>query len=174
MFKKICCFIDGITHDLRRLNIKKASIFSLIFLVLGIFSWIIGGRTDRVLILYIFPRLALPISLAFFFWAISFLFCGFVFSAVLFGCEKYKRHRAQKTGILISIMFLFSLCIYPLFFGALSPILTFFVLLISLLFCFFSIVSSIKLYSLWTIMLCIHFIWLFYNTFLALAFAFVN
>lgn len=174
MFKKICCFIDGISHDIRLLNLKKSGIFSLVFLVLGVISWIIGGRTDKVTIYYIFPRLALPIGFAFFLWAISFALCGFLFSAVLFGCEKYKRNRAQKTAVLIAIMFLFTLCIYPLFFGAMSSILTFFSLLVALLFCFFAIISSIKLYSLWTIVLGVHFLWLLYNAFLALAFAFVN
>lgn len=174
MFKRLCNFFDGISHDIRLLNIKKSAIFSLVFLLLGVFSWIIGGRTDRVTIFYIFPRLALPTGIAFFMWAISFLLCGFLFAAVLCGCEKYKRHRAQKTAILICLMFLFTLCVYPLFFGAMSPILTFFVLLIALLFCFFAIISAIKLYSLWTIMLSVHFIWLLYNAFLALAFAFVN
>lgn len=174
MFKKIGNFIEGISHDIRLLNLKKSIIFSLVFLVLGILSWVIGGRTDKVTLFYIFPRLALPTSIALFMWALSFAFCGFIFSAIVFGCEKYKRRVAQKIGILMSIMFLFTLCVYPLFFGALSPILTFFALLISLLFCFFAITSSIKLYSLWTILLGIHFLWLVYNTFLALAFAFVN
>lgn len=174
MFKKISNFVDGISHDIRLLKLKKSIIFSVIFLVLGMLSWLVGGRTDKVTIFYIFPRLALPTGVALFMWAISFAFCGFVFSAIVFGCEKYKRHSAQKIGILLSIMFLFTLCVYPLFFGALSPILTFFALLLSLLFCFFAIVSSMKLYSLWTILLGIHFLWLVYNTFLSIAFAFVN
>lgn len=174
MFKKIFCFINGINHDLRLLSFKKSGIFSVIFLILGIFSWIIGGRTDRVTIYYIFPRLALPLGCAFFIWALSFAMCGFIFGAVLYGCEKYKRKYAQKIAILIAIMYLFTLCVYPLFFGAMSSILTFFTLLLSTLFCFLAIASSVKIYPLWTIVLGIHFLWLLYNAFLALAFAFVN
>lgn len=174
MFKKIFCFVNGINHDLRLLNFKKSGIFSLVFLVLGILSWIIGGRTDRVTIYYIFPRLAMPLGCAFFIWSISFALCGFLFGAILYGCEKYKRQHAHKTAILVVIMYLFTLCVYPLFFGAMSSILAFFALLLSILFCFLSIATSSKIYSLWTIVLCVHFLWLLYNTFLALAFAFVN
>lgn len=174
IFKRLNCFFDRIVHEIRLIKIKIVGISALIFLLVGILSWILGGRPDKVSIFFIFPRSALPLGWAYVIWFVSFAFCGFIFAGVLFGCEKFKQARAQKTSIFILIMYLFTLCAYPLFFGALKPIFAFFAFLFALAFCLFSIMSAFRIYSLWTILLSIHFLWLLYNLIVCLAFTFVN
>ena len=174
VIKKILCYFDKIYGEIKRINIKACLISSAVFFVLGIFSWIIGGRTDKVRILYIFPRSALPIVYEFILWGVAFMFLGFIFGGILFGCERYKRQFASKISLFIIISFIFTLCVYPVFFGALSPIFSFVLLLISLMFCALAILSSFKLYSLWTVCLTLYFLWLIYNLYVSLAFTFVN
>ena len=172
--KSVMRYFDQLAHEIRLLNLKKCCIFSCIFLVLGIFSWIVGGRVDKVTVFYIYPRCAIPILYAFLLWGVSFCFCGFVLGGVVFGCEKYKRQKTYKIGFFICIMQMFTLCVYPLFFGALAPLVAFAILLISMMFCFLAIMASFKIYCLWTICLSIQFLWLLYNAYVSLAFAFVN
>ena len=172
--RKVHYYCDRISHEIRLMDAKRMLISGAIFLLLGITPWFIGGAPDKVNMFFIFPRCALPIFHAFTIWGISFLFCGIIFGGVLFGCEKYKRGHSSKVALFIAVMHLFTICVYPTFFGALSPFFAFILLLISLLFCFLSIMSCVKLYSLWTICLSIHFLWLLYNSYLALAFTFVN
>lgn len=174
IFKKTMQYFDRLTHEIKQLNLKKCCIFSIIFLLLGVISWLIGGWVDEVTVFFIFPRSAIPLLYAFLLWGISFCFCGFIFAGVLFGCEKYRRNKTYKICLFIVIMQIFTLCVYPMFFGALAPLMTFILLLISLLFCFLAIMASIKVYCLWTICLCVQFLWLLYNSYIALAFAFVN
>ena len=172
--KCINSFFDRITHEIRLIKLKLAGITALVFLILGILSWILGGRADRVAILFVFPRSALPLGWAYTIWALSFAFCGFVFAGILFGCEKYKRTLAQKSCIFIVLMFIFTLCAYPLFFGALKPLFAFIAFLLSIIFCILAILSCYRIYSLWTILLGVHFLWLLYNLIISLAFTFVN
>ncbi len=172
--RKVHCYSDKISHEIRLMNVKKMLISGLIFLLIGIVSWFVGGSPDEVNIFFVFPRSALPIFYAYTIWGISFLFCGIIFGGVLFGCEKYKRGHSSKIALFICIMQLFTICVYPVFFGALSPFIAFLLLLISLLFCTLAIMSCVKLYSLWTMCLSIHFLWLLYNCYLSLAFTFVN
>ena len=129
---------------------------------------------DRVNVLYLYPRSAIPLAYAFIFWAFYFITMGTVISGIVFSCEKFKRSRALKIAFLLTVAYACSLCAYPLFFRAMMPLIAFFMLLISVLFCIFAILDSVKLYSLWSI--CIFFIilWLSYNSFVALAFAFIN
>ncbi len=174
VLKRVMKYFDHLSHEIKLLDLKKSCIFSCVFLVLGIISWIIGGRVDKVTLFYIFPRCALPILYAFLLWGISFCFCGFILGGVIFGCEKYKRTRAYKIALFVIIMQIFTLCIYPLFFGALAPIVAFIITLVAMMFCFLAIMASFKLYCLWTVCLSIHFLWLLYNSYVALAFAFVN
>lgn len=174
IFKRTMQYFDKLAYEIKLLNFKKCCIFSIAFLILGVVSWLIGGWVDKVTMFYIFPRSAIPLLYAFILWGISFAFCGFIFGGVLFSCERYRRHKAYKTALFIIVMQIFILCVYPVFFGALAPLMTFVILLVSLLFCFLAIMSSIKVYCLWTICLCIQFLWLLYNSYISLAFAFVN
>lgn len=172
--KSVILYFDRINREIKMLNLKACTISSGVFLILGVISWIIGGRTDKITSFHIFPRSALPIIYAFLLWGLAFAFLGFIFGGVIFGCEHYKRKRAYKIAFFILIMLVFNLCVYPVFFGALSPIIAFVLLLTSLMFCSLAIMSSFKLYSLWTVCLILYFLWLLYNCYVALAFAFVN
>ncbi len=174
IFKRIIRYFDALSHDIRLLNLKNCCIFSVIFFILGIGSWIICGRIDDATIFYIFPRCAISIIYAYILWGISFAFVGFIFAGVIFGCEKYKRANAYKIALFIIIMQVFTYCVYPVFFGAVAPLITFILLLIAILFCFLAIMASFKFYCLWTICISIHFLWLLYNCYVCLAFAFVN
>lgn len=174
LFKKISCFFDRITHEIRMIRLKHMLIFSLVFLISGIISWIIGGGTNRVTLLYIFPRSAINIGFMFVLWCLSFMFCGIVFAGVLFGCEKYRRQRTYKIGLYIALMQIFMLIIYPLFFGATAPFIAFLAIIIASIFCLLSILASFRIYSLWTVCLCLHFLWLLYNGYICLAFIFIN
>ncbi|MBQ7760740.1 MAG: hypothetical protein IJ400_01680 [Clostridia bacterium] len=173
-FKIINCFFNRISSEIQKISYKKLGIFSAIFLAIGIISWIVGGRTDRISILYIFPRSALPITYAFIFWAFFFVILGGIIAGIIFGCEKYRRNRAFKIGFLLLITYICTLCVYPLFFRALMPLVSFFMLLLSILFCIFALLESIKLYSLWSICIFLEMLWLIYNAYVTLAFAFIN
>lgn len=174
VLKKIMSYFDHINHEIKMLNLKACAISSGIFLILGIVSWIIGGRTDKVTIIYILPRSALPLIYAFLLWAVAFAFLGFIFGGVLFGCERYRRKSTYKIAFFVVITLIFNLCIYPVFFGALSPIIAFVLLLSSIMFCALAIIASFKVYALWTVCLSLYFLWLLYNAYVTLAFAFVN
>ena len=156
------------------IKLRHTIIFSGIFFILGIVSWIIGGGTNRVVLMYTFPRCAINVVFMFFFWGFSFIYCGAILAGTLFGCKKYIRHKAYKSGLYIIIMQLFTLMLYPLFFGAIAPFITLLANIVALLFCLLSIISSYRIYSLWTICLCLHFLWLFYNSYVCLAFIFIN
>lgn len=174
LIRKISCFFDRITHEIKMIRIKNILIFSVLFLVLGFFSWIIGGGSNRVILLYMLPRSAIKIGFMYVLWGLSFIFCGVIFAGVLFGCEKYRRHLTYKTALFIILMQIFTFVIYPLFFGAIAPFLTLIAIVISISFCVLAILSAIKIYSLWSICLCIHFLWLMYNGYICLAFIFIN
>ena len=149
-------------------------IFAIMFLLLGIMSWIIGGKTNRVVLLYSFPRCAIGISFAFIFWGISFALCGCIFCGILYGCERYKRRISYKICLYISLMQIFILTTYPLFFGACAPFIAFLAFLISIFFCILAISSAFKHFSLWTVILSMHLLWLVYNSYVCLAFIFIN
>lgn len=145
-----------------------------IFLILGIFSWIVGGKTDRVTFIYIFPRAAINIGFMYVFWAISFMICGCIFSCIMFSCKKFRRHIVYKICLYLILMQIFTYIIYPLFFGAMSPFLSFLAILIAIFFCILAILSSFYYYSLWTVILSLHLFWLIYNGYVCLAFTFIN
>lgn len=153
---------------------KPSIIIGAVTLCLGLVSWIIGGSSDKVLLLYIFPRSAISIGFMYFLWGLSFAFIGIVIGGIAFGCEKYKHHEAMKIVVFLVISYLFMFCVHPMFFKCLAPFMTFIVLLASLFFCFFALLSSIKMYSLWSLCLIIHLMWVFYNSFLALTIALIN
>ena len=172
--KKISNFFDRIQHDIRLFNPKPSLILGGIALSLGIFSWIIGGRGDRVSLMYLFPRCAISIGFMYFLWAISFFFVGIILGGVIYGCEKYKKREATKTMLFIALSLLLTLCVHPLFFKCMAPFITFVFLLASLVFCFLAILSAMKLYSLWSICLMIHLLWLSYNCYVAFAVSLIN
>lgn len=172
--KKISYFFDRISHEVRMIKLKHILISSGIFLILGILSWIIGGGTNRVVLLYDFPRSAISIGFMFILWGISFLFSGAILAGILCGCENYKKHRAYKIALYIILMQIFTLMAYPLFFGAIAPVITLLANITAMFFCLLAVMSSIRLYSLWTVCLCLHFLWLFYNAYICLAFIFIN
>lgn len=174
LIKRINYYFDRISHDIRLINIKSTLIISLITLFSGLFSWIIGGRADRVVLLYIFPRGALPLGIMYFLWAISFVFIGIIIGGVAFGCEKYKKREAIKSVTFLILAFMCLLCVYPLFFKSLSPLITFIVLLVSVFFTFLALISCFRIYSLWTICIFLHLIWLLYNTYMSIIIALIN
>lgn len=174
ILKKFNNFFERIVHEVRLFNVKPSLILASITLAMGIFSWIIGGRADRAWLLFQFPRSAISIGFMYFLWGISFAFIGFSLGGILFGCEKYKRREAVKIVIFIALSLLFTLCIYPLFFRSLAPFFTFIFILLASFFCFMAIVSSFRMYSLWTLCLIIHFVWLIYNCYVAFAIALIN
>ena len=172
--RKISFYFDRASFEIRRIKRKYALIFMSIFLLLGIFSWLMGGKTDRVVFLYRFPRIAIGVGFMFFIWGISFAFCGLIFSGIILNCEKYIKHISRKICLYLALMQLFTLIIYPLFFGAVAPFLSFLSLSFAILFCFLAILSSFRYYSIWTICLILHIIWLFYNAYVCLAFILIN
>ncbi|MBQ7226521.1 MAG: tryptophan-rich sensory protein [Clostridia bacterium] len=174
LIKRINCFFDRMMHDVRLFKIKPSLICCGITLALGILSWFIGGRADRVMLFYIFPRSALPIGLMYFLWALSFAIFGLIIGGVLFGCEKFRHQEATKVSIFLIIGFLLSLCIYPIFFRSLSPFIAFVFFVIVLLLCFLALISSIRIYSLWTLLIGMHMLWILYNCYLALTIAMIN
>lgn len=174
IFKKIFSYFDSISHEIKLMNIKSCGIFSALFFILGIITWILSGKTDELVVLFIIPRAALPLPYAYILWGIYFAFTGFIFGGILFGCEKFKRQRSYKIAIFVVLMQIFSLCIYPMFFSIASPLLSFICCLLAVLFCILSIFASIKVYALWTICMFVNFLWLLYNSYVSLAFIFVN
>ena len=172
--KKISCYFDRVSCEIRKINKKNTLIFMGIFLILGVFCWIMGGKTDRVMLLYRFPRIAIGVGFMFFLWGISFVFCGLIFSGIILSCEKYRRHISYKISLYLVLMQLFTYIVYPLFFGATAPFLSFLSLLIAIFFCFLAISSSFRFYSIWTICLILHMIWLVYNAYVSLAFILIN
>lgn len=174
IFKKIYSYFDSISNEIKLINLKASIICAIISFFLGIISWIIGGNISKIPIIYIFPRSALPLIFAYILWGVAFAFCGFIFGGIIFGCEKFKKSQAYKIGLFIVIMQIFTFCTYPVFFGALSPLITFILFLIAITFCVLGIVASIKVFSLWTICLIFNLLWLIYNCYVTLAFAFVN
>lgn len=174
IFKRILNYFDCVTHEIKQINVKAGLICGIISLILGIVSWVIGGKTANVSLIFIFPRSALPLIYAFILWGVSFIFIGFIIGGLLFSCDKFKRQKSYRPLLFIALMQLVTLCVYPVFFGSLSPFISFILLLIALVFCVFSIISTFKYFPFWTICLIIHFLWLLYNSYIALAFAFVN
>lgn len=174
LIKKINYFFDRISHDLRLLNIKISFVLSIITLAFGILSWIIGGRADKVMLFYIFPRGALSIGIMYFLWALYFFFSGFIIGGVSFGCEKFKRREALKVATFLLLSFLCILSVYTLFFKSLAPLITFIVLTIATIFTFLALLSCIKIYSLWTICIILNLIWLLYNSYISLIIALIN
>lgn len=174
LFKKIGCFFDRIEHDVRLFSLKPSLILGGISLCLGIFSWLIGGSTDRALLMLLFPRSAISVGFMFFLWGVSFAFIGIVIGGVIFGCEKYKRKDALKTTVFIVLSFIITLCIHPMFFRSIAPFFTCLLLLVSLIFCILAIISALRLYSLWSLCLMAHSLWIFYNCYLCFAIAIIN
>ena len=174
LFKRISCYFDRIYYEIRTIKRKHTLIFMGIFLLLGIFSWILGGKTDRITLLYSFPRAAIGIGFMFILWGISFIFCGCIFAGIAFSCERYRRHIAYKSCLYIILMQLFVLTAYPLFFGAIAPFIMLLALIVAIFFCFMAILSSYRWFSLWTVLLTLHLMWLLYNAYICLAFVLIN
>ena len=172
IIKKIGNFFDRVEHDIRLFSLKPSLILCIVTFGLGIISWIVGGSIDRVSLIFIFPRSAVSIGFMYFLWALSFIFIGIVVGGILFGCEKYKRREALKILVFLSLSFLFKLCVHPLFFKA--PFFTFVFILVAAIFCFFAISAAIRLYSLWSLCLMLHLLWLIYNCYLSFAIALIN
>ena len=174
LLKRISNYFDRIEHDIRLFNLKPSLILGGIVFGLGIFSWIIGGSSDRVMLMYLFPRCAISIGFLYFLWGLSFFFIGIVMGGLIFGCEKYKRRETMKIIAFVVLSLILSLCVHPMFFRCLAPFITSAILLFSALFCFLAITSAAKLYSLWSICLMLHFAWLLYNCYITFAIALIN
>ena len=174
ILRKIGSFFDRIEHDIRLFSLKPSLIICAITFGLGVVSWIFGGSIDRVSLIYIFPRSAVSIGFMYFLWGISFAFVGFVFGGVLFGCEKYKKRETVKILVFVIMSFVLTLCVPSLFFKCMAPFFTFVFILAATLFCFLAITASIRVYSLWSLCLIVHLLWLIYNGYLAFAIALIN
>lgn len=174
LFRKINCFFDRLTHDIKLFNPKASLIFGAITLLLGIFSWLAGGRAHRVMVLYMFPRCALSLGFMYFLWGASFVFVGLIMGGVAFGCEKYKRREAIKVITFLALSYVLTLLVYCVFFKFSAPFITFIILLLSEIFCFFALLSSIRINALWSICIVVNLIWLIYNGYLAFAIALIN
>lgn len=172
--KKIERYFNSLYQEIKQINVRACVIFGAVFAIIGVLSWILGSKNAHLASFYIMPRCAIPFFYAHLGWAISFFLFGVIMGGILFGCEKFKRRFSVKIAFLLAFAFIFALCAHPIFFGNLSPFLTFIVLLASLLFCLLSVIASIKSYKLWSICLIIEAFWLIYNLFCALAFSFVN
>lgn len=174
LFRSINRFFNRISYDVQKINYKKIGIVAGIFLVVGILSWLVSGRADRVSVLYSFPRCAIPLTYAFIIWGIFFAIFGCIIGGIFFSCEKYRRNIAIKITFLLLIAYLCALCVYPLFFRAMMPLVSFFILLLAIIFCIFAMLDSIKLNSLWSICILLEVLWLIYNAYTTLAFVFIN
>ena len=167
-------FLNRIKNDFRKIKYKPALIVSLICFVLGLITWIFGGSAHRVLIIYAFPKSAMPLAIMYILWGFSYLACGFVLGALLFNCDIYRRQNNYKICVTIVMMQLFTLVAYPLFFGANSPFVSFLSFIISLVLCFFAISLIIKMKNCLSLFMIIHFVWLSYNAYITLAFSMIN
>lgn len=156
------------------IKIKLSVIWGCVFLILGIASWFIGGSINKISLLYIFPRAAMPTAVMFFLWAIAFFSVGFIISGVMNGCEKYKRREVNKLILLLLFSYILFLCVYPTFFRALAPFVCFLILVASAFFLITSILISIRLYSFWSALIILLTVFITYNAYLSLAFAIVN
>ena len=174
IFSRIIKYFDGLARDVRLLNFKLSCIFSLVFLISGIISWIICGNIDDVTVFIIFPRCAMPLGYVYILWAVGFIFLGFIFAGALFGCERYRRSNAYKIAMFLAMSHIFILCVYPILFGAYAPLIAFLIMLLGILFCFLALIVSFKQYCLWTICIFVYVFWLIYNAYVILAIAFVN
>lgn len=174
LFKRINCFIDGLGHDIRLFNPKSSLIFGVIALILGIASWIAGGRGDTLLLVYIFPRHVLPLGFMYFMWAVSFFFFGVIVGGMMTGCEKYKRREAVKGVIFLLSSYVFILFVYPVFFRSMAPFIAFLLVFVSIFFCVLAIMASARIYSLWTLCTVLYVVWLTYNGYLSLCIALIN
>lgn len=173
-FKKINCFFDRFSHDIKLFNTKASLILAGIGVLLGILSWLAGGRADRVMLLYMFPRSALSLGMMYFLWALSFAFIGLIIGGVAFGCEKYKRKEAMKVVTFLILSFVLTLLLYCVFFKFSAPFIAFIVILFAEIFCILALMASLRFNSLWSLCLIIHLIWLFYNGYLAFTIALIN
>lgn len=167
-------FFDRLNHEIRMISVKRSIITAFIFLLPAIISWIAVGRIDKVMLLYIFPRCAMPIFLMYIFWGCFFALSGIILAGIVFGCEKFRRNRSYKSVLFIILMQFISYTVYPLFFGALSTWITFFVLLVAQFLSLCAIIASSRSYCLWTVLLTLQYLWLIYNCYVTLAFSFVN
>ena len=174
LFRKISGFIDRMGHDIKLFSVKPALIVGGITLLLGMLSWVVGGRIDKVMLIYIFPRSAFSLGLMYFMWALFFLFLGIIIGGVAFGCEKYKRKESVKAVIFLVVSLLFTLLIYPVFFKSMAPFITFIIIFISAFFCLMALMTCSRIYSLWTICIAIYMLWLIYNGYLSLCIALIN
>ena len=173
-FKKIENYFSGLYQEIRQINVRACAISGGALLIIGLLSWIFGLKNAHLSSFLIMPRCALPYFYAHIGWAISFFLLGVILGGILFGCEKFKRRFSLKIVFLLGFTYLFSMCAHPIFFGNLSPFLSFIILLASLLFCLLTVIATIKVYKLWSIFLIIELFWLIYNLYCALAFSLVN
>ena len=174
LFRRISCYFDRITYEIKSINKLKTLIFMGIFLILGVFSWILGGKVDRVFLLYTFPACAMGIVFAFLLWGLFFILCGFIFAGIAFGCKRYRRNISYKICLYIILMFIFILTFYPLFMGARAPFIALISILVSILFCLMAILSAYRYFSLWNVALILYGLWLIYNAYVCLAFILIN
>lgn len=174
LFRGLNCFFDRLTRDIRVFNAKCSIICGTVALVFGIMSWLIGGMSNGALLIYIFPRSAISLSVMYFIWAISFFIFGVIVGGIAFNHDKFKRRDNAKILIFLLFSYLFSLCFYPIFFKSMSPFIAFLIIGISIMFSFFALVLSVRIYSLWTMLLGLHLLWLLYNCYISLTVAIIN
>ncbi len=154
--------------------IKKNLACGFIFLAIGILMWIFCADYGGVAYFWTFPRCAMPVFLMYLLWAISYFLVGALISACICGIERFRRHLIYKDILMLIIMQIFSYICYPLFFSACAPFLSFLALILASISCALALVSMAKYFSLWTIALGMHFMWLIYNAYVSISFSIIN
>lgn len=172
--KNFCSFFNRINREIRLICIKKALIFGIVSMAIGILSWIFCGTTGKIIFLWTAPKGAMPIFFTYIIWAVSFFYIGFVFSGIIYGINKICRKLIYKDLLLLIIMQIFTCMAYPLFFCAIAPFLSFVSLLLACACCVMAIKSLLKYYSTWSILLIMHCFWLFYNAYIAISYSLIN
>ena len=173
-FKKLDIMLSRLFCDIRKIKFKHSLIVGAIYFIIGAIVWFFGGNFQRIMLLFIFPKSALPLFIMYILWGVSHFACGFIFGAVIFSCDKYRRQLIYRICIALVLMQTFTFISYMLFFGANAPFVAFLSFLATLFFCVVAILFCFRNFYSCGFFLILHFLWLLYNTYITLAFSIIN
>ncbi|MBQ3589473.1 MAG: tryptophan-rich sensory protein [Clostridia bacterium] len=172
--KTIKNYLKRCSNECRRTQFKLGLLVGAIFLLIAIFVWSFGKNSHRILSIYLFPKFAMPLMIMYVLWSLIYIIIGFSVFSMMFNCESYKKHISQKIIFLICMSVLFSFFSYLLFFSANAPLMTFLMYLVAIVFVALAFVESRKVFTLWTMMIFMYFLWLVYNSIVCLSFLIIN
>ena len=172
--KRLSRALNRCGKEFKKIKLKLALLFGLLFFLLGVFTWSFGGETHRILTLYDFPRMAMPVVFMYVFWSIVYIIMGTAVFGIVSCSESYNKAFCQKISFYLTMSLLFTNVAYLLFFSAIAPFMAFVIYLISAMFCFFALIISKRFYILWTIILALYFAWLVYSMLIPLGFLIIN